>query len=104
MFETSGDEVYGCAGRLTDFPGTLAEYMPANTRLIALKPKNLSMGELAALPLAGITAYEGLMRTNITKGQNVLVHGGSGGVGHVASQLAAILVLRYLLQAVATSN
>ncbi len=83
-----GDEVYGCAGGLVDLPGSLAEYMIADSQLIALKPKNLSMREAAALPLVGITAYEGLKRAHITKGQKVLVHGGSGGVGHVAIQLA----------------
>lgn len=83
-----GDEVYGCAGGLADLPGTLAEYMVADADLIARKPKNLSMEEAAALPLVGITAYEGLQRAGIRKGQKVLVHGGSGGVGHVALQLA----------------
>lgn len=83
-----GDEVYGCAGGLADLPGTLAEFITADANLIAHKPKNLSMREAAALPLVAITAYEGLMRANITKGQRVLVHGGSGGVGHVALQLA----------------
>ncbi len=83
-----GDEVYGCAGGLADLPGALAEYMAADSKLIAHKAKNLSMREAAALPLVGITAYEGLIRANITKGQKVLVHGGSGGVGHVALQLA----------------
>lgn len=84
-----GDEVYGCAGGLGELQGTLAEYMLADERLIARKPKNLSMAEAAALPLVGITAYEGLMRAGIKQGQQVLVHGGSGGVGHVAVQLAA---------------
>lgn len=83
-----GDEVYGCAGGLADLPGTLAEYIVADARLIAQKPKNLSMREAAAIPLVGITAYEGLERTGITAGQKVLVHGGSGGVGHIAVQLA----------------
>ena len=46
------------------------------------------MKEAAALPLVGITAYEGLIRSNIKRGQKVLVHGGTGGVGHVAVQLA----------------
>jgi len=46
------------------------------------------MREAAALPLVGITAYEGLQRANIQAGQKVLVHGGTGGVGHVAVQLA----------------
>jgi NADPH2:quinone reductase len=83
-----GDEVYGCAGGLADLPGTLAEYIVADAKLTALKPKNFSMEQAAALPLVGITAYEGLTRANIEAGQNVLVHGGSGGVGHVALQLA----------------
>ncbi|NKB64584.1 MAG: zinc-binding dehydrogenase [Gammaproteobacteria bacterium] len=83
-----GDEVYGCAGGLADLPGSLAEYMVADSRLIAIKPGNLSMKEAAALPLVAITAYEGLTRAGIAKGQKVLVHGGSGGVGHVALQLA----------------
>ena len=83
-----GDEVYGCAGGLADLPGTLAEYIVADVKLIARKAKNLSMREAAAIPLVGITAYEGLMRANTSKGQSVLVHGGSGGVGHIAVQLA----------------
>jgi len=83
-----GDEVYGCAGGLADLPGTLADYIVADSDLMAKKPKNLSMREAAALPLVAITAYEGLQRAGIKQGQKVLVHGGSGGVGHVAIQLA----------------
>jgi len=85
---TVGDEVYGCAGGLANLPGTLAEYIVADSNLIAHKPKNLSMRAAAALPLVAITAYEGLMRAGIKKGQKVLVQGGAGGVGHVALQLA----------------
>ncbi|MES9851067.1 MAG: zinc-dependent alcohol dehydrogenase family protein [Candidatus Thiodiazotropha sp. L084R] len=83
-----GDEVYGCAGGLADLQGTLAEYMLADAKLIAHKPKTLTMREAAALPLVGITAYEGLERAGTHAGQKVLVHGGTGGVGHVAVQLA----------------
>ncbi|AOW14874.1 quinone oxidoreductase [Hydrogenophaga crassostreae] len=83
-----GDEVYGCAGGLADLQGSLAEFMLADARLIAHKPKTLSMREAAALPLVGITAYEGLKRAGAKAGQKVLVHGGTGGVGHVAVQLA----------------
>ena len=85
---SSGDEVYGCAGGLADLPGTLAEKIAADARLIAHKPTRLSMREAAALPLVGITAYEGLMRAGAGTGQKVLVHGGAGGVGHIAVQLA----------------
>lgn len=83
-----GDEIYGCAGGLADLPGTLADFIVADCDLIARKPENLTMREAAALPLVAITAYEGLMRAGIEPGQKVLVHGGSGGVGHVALQLA----------------
>jgi len=83
-----GDEVYGCAGGLADLPGALADYIAADSNLIAHKPKNLTMREAAAIPLVGITAYEGLVRAGVKAGQKVLVHGGSGGVGHIALQLA----------------
>lgn len=83
-----GDEVYGCVGGLADLAGTLAESIVADSRLLAHKPKSLSMQEAAALPLVGITAFEGLQRAGVKAGQRVLVHGGSGGVGHVALQLA----------------
>ena len=83
-----GDEVYGCAGGLIGLPGALAEFIAADARLIAHKPKSLSMREAAALPLVGITAFEGLTRAHVGAGQKVLVQGGAGGVGHVAVQLA----------------
>ncbi len=84
----AGDEVYGCVGGLADLQGTLAEYIAADSKLIAKKAKNISMEEAAAIPLVGITAYEGLIRAGVAEDQNVLVHGGSGGVGHIALQLA----------------
>lgn len=83
-----GDEVYGCAGGLADIPGALADYMLADARLIARKPSGLTFEQAAAIPLVGITAYEGLVRAGVKEGQKVLVHGGSGGVGHIAVQLA----------------
>ncbi|MBB37258.1 MAG: quinone oxidoreductase [Hirschia sp.] len=83
-----GDEVYGCAGGLIGLQGTLTELILADAKLIAHKPKSISMREAAALPLVGITAFEGLTRTGVSAGHKVLVQGGSGGVGHVAVQLA----------------
>ncbi|UYX50202.1 zinc-dependent alcohol dehydrogenase family protein [Bacillus thuringiensis] len=85
-----GDEVYGCAGGFKGTTrGALAEFMLADARLIAHKPKNLTMEEAAALPLVTITAWESLFdRANIKSGQNILIHGATGGVGHVAIQLA----------------
>jgi NADPH:quinone reductase len=84
-----GDEVYGCAGGLGSTPGALAEFMLADTRLLAKKPTTLSMTEAAALPLVTITAWEALFKkANLTADKTVLIHGGVGGVGHVAVQLA----------------
>ena len=84
-----GDEVYGAAGGVGGLQGTLAEYAAVDARLLALKPKSLTMREAAALPLAAITAWEGLVdRANVGKSDKVLVHGGAGGVGHIAVQLA----------------
>ena len=61
----------------------------ADADLLALKPVRLSMAQAAALPLAVITAWEGLVdRAAVGPGRLVLVHGGAGGVGHVAVQLA----------------
>ena len=84
-----GDEVYGMTGGIAGVPGSLAEYAAVDARLIAHKPKNLSMHDTAALPLIFITAWEGLVdRANVGPGKNVLIHGGAGGVGHVAIQIA----------------
>jgi NADPH:quinone reductase len=60
--------------------------------LLALKPKNLSMREAAAMPLSVITAWEGLVdRAHVHEGSKVLVHAGAGGVGHIAVQIALAL-------------
>lgn len=87
-----GDEVYGLAGGVRGIPGTLAEYAAVDARLLAPKPKNLSMREAAALPLVFLTAWEGLVdRAGVHAGQRVLIQGGAGGVGHVAVQIARAL-------------
>jgi len=89
-----GDKVYGCAGGLKTvagevLPGALAEYMLADARLLAPAPTTLDLAEAAALPLVTITAWEALIdRAQVAPDQPVLVHGGAGGVGHVAVQLA----------------
>jgi NADPH:quinone reductase-like Zn-dependent oxidoreductase len=84
-----GDEVYGMTGGVGGVQGSLAEYAAVDAALLAKKPGNLSMREAAALPLIFITAWEGLVdRAHVKAGQNVLIHGGAGGVGHVAVQLA----------------
>lgn len=84
-----GDEVYGCAGGLKGSGGALAEYMLVDAKLIAKKPKTLTMLQAAALPLVSITAWEALFKkARLTKQQTILIHGGVGGVGHIAVQLA----------------
>ncbi len=90
-----GDEVYGCVGGFLDMGGGLDEYVAADANLIAHKPKTLSLIESAALPLVSLTAFEGLVTyAQVEKGQTVLVHGGTGGVGHIAIQLAKYLGAR----------
>lgn len=88
----AGDEVYGLTGGVGGLQGSLAEFAAVDAELLAHKPSNLSMREAAALPLVTITAWEGLVdRAKTHAGQKVLVHGGAGGVGHVAVQLAVAL-------------
>ena len=87
-----GDEVYGMTGGVGGIQGSLAEYAAVDADLLALKPANLAMREAAALPLAMITAWEGLVdRMDLRAGQILLVQGGAGGVGHVAVQLGHAL-------------
>ena len=87
-----GDEVYGLTGGVAGLQGSLAEYAAVDADLLGHKPANLSMREAAALPLVAITAWEGLVdRARTHAGQAVLVHGGAGGVGHVAVQIARAL-------------
>ncbi|MFC7388205.1 zinc-dependent alcohol dehydrogenase family protein [Sphaerisporangium rhizosphaerae] len=84
-----GQEVFGLTGGVGDLQGSLAEYAAVDARLLARKPAALSMRQAAALPLATVTAWEGLVdRAGVRAGHKVLVHGGAGGVGHVAVQLA----------------
>lgn len=84
----AGDEVYGCVGGVRGMGGTFAEHVIADARLLAKKPGSLSMREAAALPLVSITAANCMSRAGVVAGDHVLVHGGCGGVGHVAVQLA----------------
>lgn len=85
----AGDEVYGCAGGVRGMNGAYAELIATDPRLLAPKPAGLAMREAAALPLVTITAWEGLFdRAGVAAGQSVLIHGGAGGVGHIAVQLA----------------
>jgi NADPH:quinone reductase-like Zn-dependent oxidoreductase len=80
-----GDEVFG-PGR-----GSFAEYVCAPENALALKPANISFEEAAAVPMAAITALQGLRdKGRIQPGQKVLIHGASGGVGTFAVQIAKL--------------
>lgn len=84
-----GDAVYGMTGGIAGVPGSLAEYAVVDARLIARRPSAWSARQAAAVPLAAITAWEGLVdRADVRADQQVLVQGGAGGVGNLAVQLA----------------
>jgi len=87
-----GDEVYG---DINENPinnpksvGSLAEYTAVEEKVLAHKPSNLSFAEAASLPLAIITAYQGLERVEFSAGKSVLVLGGAGGVGSLVIQVS----------------
>ncbi|MEV6622897.1 NADP-dependent oxidoreductase [Amycolatopsis sp. NPDC051106] len=86
-----GDEVFG----MPLFPraaNAYAEFVAAPALHLTRKPASLSHVEAAALPVAGLTAWQGLVDLGgVTEGDRVLVHGGGGGVGHLAIQLAKAL-------------
>jgi len=84
------DGVFGCIG----FPGlgkTYAEFAVADPKLLTKKPSNVSFEEAAAVPLAGLTAYQAINEhLKIIKGQKVLIQAAAGGVGHLAVQFAKL--------------
>ena len=82
-----GDEVYG----LPDFPrdGAAAEFVAVRAVNLALKPRSIPHTQAAALPLSALTAWQALFEhAHLAAGQSVLIHGGAGGVGSLAVQLA----------------
>ncbi len=86
-----GDEVYFCNSGIGLTPGNYAELAVVDERFVAEKPSSLSFVEAAAAPLVLITAWESLYdRGKLQAGRKVLIHGGAGGVGHVAIQLAKL--------------
>jgi NADPH:quinone reductase-like Zn-dependent oxidoreductase len=82
-----GDEVYARPDK--DRIGAFAEFISIREDAVANKPKQLTMEEAASIPLVGLTAWQALIeRANLQRGQKVLIHAGSGGVGTIAIQLA----------------
>jgi len=81
-----GDAVFGT----TTGMGAYAEYVTVKAAAVARKPFNLSFEEAASVPVAAQTAWEGLFtHGHLEKGQTILIHGGAGGVGAYAVQLAS---------------
>ena len=80
-----GDEVFGICN------SSLAEYAVTPERALAMKPPNVSFEEAAAVPLAGLTALQGLREGKIQPGQKILVNGATGGVGTFGVQIAKSL-------------
>ena len=97
-----GDEVYARPHQARI--GTFAEYIAIDEADVAMKPNNLTMEEAASLPLVALTAWQVLVeRANVQKGQKVLIHAGSGGVGTIAIQLAKHLGA-YVATTTSTAN
>ncbi|GED61412.1 NADP-dependent oxidoreductase [Brevibacillus formosus] len=85
-----GDEVYGRPRK--NRIGTLAEFIAVHEEDVWQKPKNLTFEEAASIPLIGLTTYQAFVEIlNLQKGQKILIHAGSGGVGTFAIQLAKLL-------------
>lgn len=83
-----GDEVFGQANALSG-QGSYAEFTPVKASSLAIKPKTLDFETAAAVPLAGVSAYQALVEhAELKSDQKVLVHGGAGGIGSFAIQLA----------------
>jgi len=92
-----GDEVFFTPEIFGNPHGTYAEYTVVPAAIVAPMPKSLSHEEAAAVPLAGGTAYEAIVRRlDVRPGETVLIHGGAGGVGHFAVQIARAAGARVL--------
>lgn len=88
----TGDEVYGQALINQGNSGSMAQYLVVSKEKLAPKPKTVSFEEAAALPLVGCSAIQAIEdNVKLQKGQKILIHGGAGGIGHVAIQLAKSL-------------
>ncbi len=84
-----GDEVYGQASVLSGSSGSFAELVLTNNDNIGPKPKTLNSIEASGLPLVGVSAWQALVENiGLSRNQKILIHGGAGGIGSIAIQLA----------------
>lgn len=87
-----GDRVFALGGGVLGHDGALGTYMSVDADLLVKIPDNITFETAALLPIVGLTAWEALVaRGKLKEGQKVLIHGGAGGVGHIAIQLAKSL-------------
>ena len=86
-----GDAVFGYIGGVRGNSGAYAQMAAVDARLLAAAPRSIPLAHAAALPLAGITAAEALERSCVGPGDTVLILGATGGVGHLAVQMAKAL-------------
>ena len=84
-----GDRVYGYASLSSGGSGSFAEFVAAKEATLALAPRNVGFTEAAALPLVGASAVQAIEEhIKLQRGQRILIHGGAGGIGSLAIQLA----------------
>ena len=83
-----GDRVYGSASIITGKPGALAEMLAVKPEKVRRMPLGMTFEEAASLPVAALTALNGLRRCRVEAGSRVLINGATGGVGHFAVQTA----------------
>lgn len=87
-----GDEVFGQALVLVKGSGAMAEFSVTPSAKVGLIPKSISLQEAGALPLVGVSALQALTEhIGLSSGQKILIHGGAGGIGSTAIQLAKAL-------------
>ena len=83
-----GDRVYGVTPVIWGKPGALAQLLAVDQKFVNAIPGEISFEEAASLPIAALTALNGLRKCRVTEGKEVLINGGTGGVGHFAIQIA----------------
>ncbi|MZG13302.1 alcohol dehydrogenase catalytic domain-containing protein, partial [Streptomyces sp. SID5914] len=91
-----GDEVFGYIRKDSVQHGAYAELVSAHVRMLARKPAALTWEQAAAVPLAGLTAYQAVKRIGVRAGDTVLVHAAAGGVGSFGVQIAVSLGARVI--------
>ena len=98
------DEVYGGAGLFNGGSGSFAQFATTKADSIAAKPRKVNFTEAGALPLVGVSALQALTEhLHLANGQKILIHGGAGGIGGIAIQIAKHLGA-YVATTVSTKN